>query len=135
MSGEDNKRVVRSFFKAVEAGDLNQVDHLVTDDFTWWVTPTTIGSGTYAKKEWFLLMSGMLNDLAEPMTLQLIDLTAEDDRVSVTIVGYAPQKSGKFYNCHYHDLFWLRDGKISAVKEYLDTYHAGEIFGFPGATA
>jgi hypothetical protein len=46
------------------------------------------------------------------------------------MVGHAPQKSGKLYNCHYHNPFWLRDGKISAVKEYLDTYHAGEVLDF-----
>jgi ketosteroid isomerase-like protein len=63
------------------------------------------------------------------------DFTAEDDRVSVTTVGNVPFKSGKVYNSHYHFLFFLRHGEISAVKEYLDTYHSGEIFGFPSATA
>jgi ketosteroid isomerase-like protein len=82
MSGEDNKNVVRRFFKALEAGDLEQADHLTTDDFTFWVTPTTIRTGTYTKDK----------------------------------------------------LLWLRHGKISAVKEYLDTYHVGEIFGFPNST-
>jgi ketosteroid isomerase-like protein len=135
MSGEDNKNVVRSFVRALEAGDLEQVGHLTTDDFTFWVAPTTISSGTYTKKKWLQLMSEVLGDLAGPMTLQLGDLTAEDDRVSLTMVGNIPFKSGKVYNSHYHNLFFLRDGKVSAVKEYLDTYHAGEIFGFPSATA
>jgi uncharacterized protein len=67
--------------------------------------------------------------------LVLGGFTAEDDRVSVTMVGNIPQRSGKVYSSHYHILFWLRDGKISAVKEYLDTYHVGEIFGFPSAIA
>jgi ketosteroid isomerase-like protein len=80
-------------------------------------------------------MSEVLGDLAGPMTLQLGDLTAEDDRVSLTMIGNIPFKSGKVYNSHYHNLFFLRDGKVSAVKEYLDTYHAGQIFGFPSATA
>jgi ketosteroid isomerase-like protein len=135
MSGEDNKNVITRCFKALKAGDLEQVDHLTTDDFTWWVAPTTISSGTYIKEKWLQLISGILGDLAGPMTLQLGDLTAEDDRVSVTMVGNIPFKSGKVYNNHYHHLFWLRDGRISAVKEYLDTYHVGEIFGFPSATA
>jgi uncharacterized protein len=135
MSGDDNKNVVRSYFKALEAGDLEQVDHLTTDDFTFWVTPTTISSGTYTKEKWLKLVSYTFDNLAGPMTQQLGDFTAEDDRVSVTTVGNIPFKNGKVYKSHYHLLFFLRDGKISAVKEYLDTYHVGEIFGFPNASA
>lgn len=133
MSREDNKNVVRSFFAALEAGDLERADDLTTDDFTSWITPTTIRSGTYPKKEFLQAVSEIRGDLAGPMTLQLGDLTAEDDRVSVTIIGNLPFKSGKVFSSHYHNLLWLRDGKISALKEYLDTYHVGETFGFPHA--
>ena len=135
MSVEDNKNVVRSYFKAVEAGDLNQLALMTTDDFTFWVAPTTIVSGTYSKEKWLQLVSGLLADMAGPMTQTPNELTAEDDRVSVTAVGVIPFKSGKVYSSHYHYLFFLRDGKISAMKEYLDTYHVGEIFGFPNASA
>jgi len=135
MSTQGNKSVVRSFFKGFEDGNLEQLDHLTTDDFTFWVTPTTVRSGTYNKEKWLEAVSGIRGELAGPMTLQLGDLTAEDDRVSVTVVGNLPFKSGKVFNSHYHILFWLRDGKISAVKEYLDTYQVGQIFGFPSTTA
>lgn len=135
MSREDNKNVVRSFFQALQAGDVEQIGHLTTDDFTFWVAPTTLASGTYPKEKWLQLMSEIFEDLAGPMTQQLGDFTAEDNRVSVTTVGYVPFKNGKIYSSHYHFLFFLRDGKISAAKEYLDTYHSGEIFGFPNASA
>ena len=131
MSNEDNKRVVRDYFKAVEANDLNGLGQLTTDDFTFWVAPTSISSGTYTKENWLQLVSGVFSDLAGPMTQQPDILTAEDDRVSVTAIGSIPFKNGKVYSSHYHYLFFLRDGKISEVKEYLDTYHVGEIFGFP----
>lgn len=133
MSIEDNKDVIRRFVKAFAAGDLKQVDELLTDDFTFWLAPTSIASGTYVKEKWLELMAEVVNDLAGPMTLQLGDLTAENDRVSLTMEGNLPFKSGKIYKGSYHNLFWLRDGKISAMKEYADTYHIGEIFGFPGA--
>ena len=135
MSVEDNKNVVRRFFKALEAGDVGQAERLTTDDLTFWVAPTAISSGSYSKEKWLQAISTALGDLAAPMTLQLGDLTAEDDRVSVTMVGNMRLKNGKVYNGHYHSLFWLRDGKISAAKEYIDTYHFGEVFGFPSATA
>ena len=133
MSIEDNKNVVRSFFKAFEDGDLGRLDNLTTDDFTFWVAPTSIASGLYTKEQWLQRISEVLEDLAGPMTLELGDLTAEDDRVSVTTLGNLPFKNGKVFNSHYHILFWLRDGKVSAAKEYLDTYQVGEVFGIPNA--
>jgi ketosteroid isomerase-like protein len=134
MSGEDNKSLVKSFVKAMVTEDLEQLGRLTTDDFTFWVAPTTIASGTYTKDNFLQLMSEVFGNLARPMTLQLGDITAEDDRVSLTMVGNILYKNGKVYNGNYHNLFFLRDGKISAVKEYPDTYHVGEIFGFPNAT-
>lgn len=131
MSKEENKNVVRSFFSALEAGDVEQIDRLTSDDFTFWVAPTTLASGTYPKSDWLKLMSEIFNGLAGPLTQKLGDLTAEDDRVSVTSIGHVPFKDGNVYSSHYHFLFFLRDGKITAAKEYLDTYHSGEVFGFP----
>ena len=134
MSTESNKNIVRSFIKAIVSGDLDRLALTTTDDATFWVSPTTTGSGTRNKEEYLQLISGITGELAKPMTLEMGDFTAEDDRVSLTMVGSMHLKNGKVYNGHYHYLFFLRDGKISAVKEYLDTYHAGEIFGFPDAT-
>jgi ketosteroid isomerase-like protein len=134
MSAEDNKNVVRRFWQAFAAGDLEEVGQLLTDDFTFWLAPTSIASGTYPKEKWLQLMSDVLSDLAGPMTLKAGHITAEDDRVSITMEGNLPFKNGKVYSGQYHNLFFLRDGKISSMKEYADTYHLGEIFGFPGAT-
>lgn len=131
MKVQENKNIVRSFFKALETGDLEQADRLTTDDFSFWITPTTIRSGTYGKEQFLQAVAEVRGELAGPMTLKLCELTAEDDRVSVTIEGYLPLKSGKVFQSHYHNLACIRDGKIYAMKEYLDTYHVGEIFGFP----
>jgi ketosteroid isomerase-like protein len=35
--------------------------------------------------------------------------------------------TGREYHNHYHDLLEVRDGKIHAEREYLDTAHAQEI--------
>jgi ketosteroid isomerase-like protein len=135
MTLEDNKNVIRKFFKAFEAQDLEELERLAGDDFSWWVAPTTVSSGTYNKAAWLPLIEATFEQVDGPIKLELGDLTAEDDRVSVTMVGHVPFKGGKLYNSHYHLLFQVRDGKIGPVKEYLDTYHVGEIFGFPNAAA
>ena len=134
MSAEAKKNVVRNFIRAWEAGDVNRLTLATTDDATFWVSPTTIGSGTRTRDEWLQSISGMFSNLSKPMSLQMGDFTAEDDRVSLTLTGSLHLNNGKVYNGNWHMLFFLRDGKISALKEYLDTYHAGQIFGFPDTT-
>ena|GEM_PF-3098474 len=55
-------------------------------------------------------------------------LTAEGDRVAVEAESYGETASGKIYNNLYHFLFEVRDGKIQAVREYLDTLHTKDVF-------
>ena len=54
-------------------------------------------------------------------------LTAEGDRVAVEAESYGEMATGKIYNNLYHFLLEVRDGKIHAVREYLDTMHAKEV--------
>ncbi len=49
---------------------------------------------------------------------------AEGDQVAVEAESWGELKNGRVYNQEYHFLITLRDGKISAVREYLDTQHA-----------
>jgi ketosteroid isomerase-like protein len=135
MTTEENKNLVKRFIKAFEAKDLDEIRLITADDCTFWVAPTTVASGTYSREAFLQIISDVFADVAGSITLQIGDMTAEDDRVSVTMVGNITFKSGKIYNGTYHNLMWVRDGKISAMKEYPDTYHVGEIFGFPNATA
>ena len=56
-------------------------------------------------------------------------MTAEDDRVAVEAESMAKLVNGERYHNRYHFLFVLRDGRIQAVKEYLDTLHAMSALG------
>jgi hypothetical protein len=53
--------------------------------------------------------------------------TAEGERVAVEAESYARMSNGKIYQNKYHFLFTVRNGKIQAVKEYLDTMHANDV--------
>lgn len=135
MDLQSNKAVVRDFFAAVSAGDLERLRAMTTDDMTWWIAPTTIFSGTRDKAAWLGVIENLLGAAAGPFTLAIDEITAEDDRVSLTARGNLPLRDGRTYASHYHLLMRLRGGKVAAVKEYADSYHAGEIFGFPAAGA
>lgn len=131
MEAEINKKVVVDFFDAVAAGDLARLREMTTDDMTWWIAPTTIFSGTHDKAAWLDMIATMLDGAAGPFALTIDEMTAEEDRVSLTARGNMPLKNGRIYASHYHLLVRLRGRMIAAVKEYADSYHVGKTFGFP----
>jgi ketosteroid isomerase-like protein len=45
------------------------------------------------------------------------------DKVAVEVESYGELKNGRVYKQEYHPLITIRDGRISAVREYLDTQH------------
>jgi uncharacterized protein len=51
-------------------------------------------------------------------------LTAKGARVAVEAESYGETASGKVYNNLYHFLVEVREGKIQAVRAYIDTMHA-----------
>ena len=62
----------------------------------------------------------------EPVKFTIKGITAEGDRVAVEVESYGKFGNGKIYQNHYHFLFEVREGKIQAVREYLDTQHLKE---------
>jgi hypothetical protein len=54
-------------------------------------------------------------------------MVAEGDKVAVELVITGRSAKGKDYRNHYHFLFTIRDGKIKAVKEYVDTLYSQKV--------
>jgi len=57
------------------------------------------------------------------------NLIAEEDRVVVEGRDEAPTKDGRAYNNTYCIVVTLRNGKISQIREYLDSELVSAIFG------
>jgi ketosteroid isomerase-like protein len=55
-------------------------------------------------------------------------MTAEGDRVAVEAKSFATMEDGRVYANSYHFLLTVRDGKVTTVREYMDTIHARETF-------
>ena len=57
-------------------------------------------------------------------------MIAEGPRVAVQLVIDARTARGEPYHNHYHFAFEVRDGRIRAVREYVDTlYVQQKLFG------
>jgi ketosteroid isomerase-like protein len=57
------------------------------------------------------------------MRLDVLGLTAEEDRVAMEAESHVLNPNGRLYNNFYHYLFRVRDGQITLFKEYQDTLH------------
>jgi ketosteroid isomerase-like protein len=131
MGIEENKQIVLDFYAAGARGDLEAALALLADDVTWTNIGSTRFSGTFRGKQ------GLIDDLLGPLFGQLKAgisseterVTAEGDTVVAQTRGTAETHDGKPYNNMYCQVFQIRDGKIAAVKEYMDTALVDSVFG------
>ena len=121
MTVEANKTIVRNFIDAACRRDLSAMGDLLLEGGDYWVAGQSPLAGVKTKDE-FLGQSAQLFSITEAgATLEIGMLTAEADRVSVTLRARMTLKDGRPYNNRYHILATLRDGRIAGWEEYFDT--------------
>jgi ketosteroid isomerase-like protein len=67
------------------------------------------------------------------MEVQIEEVVAEGESVCVQTVIQATTAGGEPYQNHYHFAFRVREGRIVAVKEYVDTLYAQRMLFDPQA--
>ena len=131
MNSECNNATAREFFARFSASDIEGALALMTDDATWLIPgkpdrmPT---AGLYSRERISKLFYTMLKQLESGLQLTVKNMVAEDDRVALEAESSGDLKNGRRYRQHYHFLIEFRDGRISAVREYLDTQHAHDVW-------
>ena len=123
MSIQANKAIAKRYLNAVIEGDIETIRNLQHDDAKWWV----LGFGEMDKTTFTgMVEQGLLS--ATERKLDILALTAEDDRVSVMAQGEMIFPD-KVYKNEYHNMLFIRDGLITGGREYMDTMAAAEAFG------
>lgn len=126
MSLERNKQLASEFFARFSARDLAGALDLMADDATWWIAgkPGQLpAAGDYSKERIGRLFHRMDGQLPNGLQLTVKGTTAEGDRVALELTSHGELANGRVYEQQYHLLMTFRDGKIAAVREYLDTQH------------
>jgi len=130
MSAEENKKIVLNFFENFSSGKTAEALGLMSDNATWTVMgrPESFAlAGTKTKAEFTQLLQGIGAAMPKGLRLTPKGITAEGDRVAVEAESYGEHANGKVYNNQYHFLIEVRNNKIQAVREYLDTIHAKDV--------
>lgn len=63
----------------------------------------------------------MLDALVGGLRMTVVSSLAEGDRVALEVTSSGDLKNGRRYRQEYHFVMEFRDGRICAVREYLDT--------------
>jgi len=123
---EDNRRLAIEFFARFAASDVEGGAAMMSDDLQWWIAgkPGAIATAGVHDKEFMVrLFRRMLRQLEDGLRFTVLGTVAEGDKVAIELVSHGTFPDGRVYNNEYHTLLTVRDGKIVAVREYLDTEH------------
>ena len=124
MSVEANKQVVREFFSAMSDGNLEGALAVLAADIVWTIIGDTPVSKTFrGLKD---LEGNLVSEISRRVklevgiTLEVVELIGEGDKVVARVQGTCEAKHGPYNNTYCH-VFTVHDGKIVEDIEYLDT--------------
>ena len=125
----DNKQIAIDWLRSVGGGDVETFKSLSADDIVHEVMGTSVLSGTRTLDDLVELAQGLFAATKNGLEFEILNATAEDDRVALQFEGTSELLNGASYDNTYHLLFQLRDGKVCRVWEYTDTKIVDEALG------
>jgi len=134
MQTQENKAIAYRFFERFTASDIAGALETMTDDATWWIPgkkERSPSAGLYPKDKIGRLFNRMVGALESGLKMTVVSCIAEGDRAALEVVSSGDLKNGRRYRQEYHMLLTFKGGKISSVREYLDTQHANDVWAAP----
>ena len=103
---------------------------LVSEDFEIEVLPSTVNMPKLKLPRYRKWLEPMVADLFTDFTMQVLETTAQDNRVVIEATSSAKTKDGRPYGMEYRISFKFNDqGKITLVKEYVDSLFTAGFYG------
>ena len=123
MSAVQNKHLMETIFAQLSLGNDQPFLDAMAEDMQW----TWMGSGQWAKT--FQGKQSVVKDLWESVKTTLLPpykatanrIISDGDYVVVEAIGHNTTPDGKVYNNRYCWVCCIRDGKLRAINEYMDT--------------
>ena len=133
MDTASNKRLIEAIFTALAQGDRHPFAEAMADDFSWTIT----GHGPWART--WRGKADVRHGLMAPLFAQFADtyrnrahrIMAEGDMVVVECRGRVMTRAGHRYDNHYCYIIEMREGRMQALTEYMDTALAEAVLVAP----
>lgn len=124
---QDNTSVVLKFIEAMSEADTAAIFELYSYDATCWTSGKTLISGTKPAEEIRPFADAILESFPKKLAFTVTGVTAQGNRVAVEAESDGDHVSGQHYHNYYHFMFELRDGKVTKLREYMDTELVTEV--------
>lgn len=126
---EKNKALVKQFIEAMFSLEPDNIRKLMDPNCEFQLPNITNRPDTFHGEDFFAFMGNFMgNNASSPLPngfsrVDIVEMTAEDNRVSSIVNGYATTADGKPYNNRYHILTYVgEDDLIVKHLEYLDSH-------------
>lgn len=126
-----NEQIVRAFFETLSSGDLERLRPLFHEQATWTGMASGIpGAGEKKGRkeiidEFLAPVRGIFVDGDPKVLIELLILQGRYAAVEARGVGRF--KNGKEYKNRYAFVIEIKDDKIFALREYMDSYYVSTL--------
>lgn len=120
---EDGKAIVTEFIKAGAELRADDLIAMMSDDCECWFT----GGGSLSRDQLAQGVRMLLGAAVGPGPVIINDIIQEGDKIAVEYENKFPLRNGRFYHNHYHTKFEVKGGKITVMREYLDSAHVADV--------
>jgi ketosteroid isomerase-like protein len=132
MMSNANVNLVQSLYAAFGRGDIGTIVKAMAPDVTWTVTGRQSDHpllGTRSRQNGVQEFFGMLSQIQEPTEFAPRDFYPAGDKLFVLgHYRWKMRKSGRTVESDFIHIFTLRDGKVTAFREFTDTAQFAEAY-------
>ncbi|MDR3720199.1 MAG: nuclear transport factor 2 family protein [Candidatus Acidoferrales bacterium] len=126
-----NEKIVRHFFDTLSSADLEKLRPLLHEDAVWGTMATGIQSAgdKHGRKEIIDDFLGPIRGIFEPGDPKVLiqNLVLQGPYAAVEAKGLGKFKNGKDYNNRYAFFLEIKDDKVIALREYMDSYYVSTL--------
>jgi ketosteroid isomerase-like protein len=123
---EQNRELATRLFARFSENDVDGALAMLADDVNWWIAgrrEQNPSAGDHTKEQIGRTLKRMAAQMPAGLTMTVRSMISDGDRVAAEVESHGTLLNGRVYNNEYHFALTFRDGRISEVREYLDTQH------------
>ena len=133
-SGNDPKHVLQRYLDALVAGDIETIRASFAPDATWTIKADLPVAGPWHGRDQIVdeFLAAVMSERFQPGShiFTFPTMIADGDTIALEWHVEARNAANEPYENDYCGIFVIRDGEITAVREYLDSRYAAKVL-FP----